>query len=59
MNQNLSCMLVVHLPIMRREVGDTATFGAYVSGNPRLLLLLLLLLIAFRWGKLVRSPQIP
>jgi hypothetical protein len=56
MNQNLSCVLVIHLPIMRREVGDTATFGAYVSCNPRLQLLLL---IAFRRGKLVRSPQIP
>ena len=55
MNQNLSCVLVVHLPIMRGEIGDTATLGAYVSGNPRLLLLL----IAFSRGKLVRSPHIP
>lgn len=54
MNQNLSCMLVVHLPIMRGEIGDTATFWANVSGNPRLLLL-----IAFSRGKLVRSPHIP
>jgi len=54
MNQNLSCVLVVHLPIMRREVGDTATLGTYVSGNPRLLLL-----IAFSRGKLVWSPHIP
>ena len=55
MNQNLSCMLVVHLPIMRGEVCDTATLGAYVSGNPRLLLLL----IDFSRGKLVRPTQIP
>ena len=54
MNQNLSCVLVVHLPIMRGKVSDTATLWAYVSGNPRLLLL-----VDFSRGKLVRPTQIP
>jgi hypothetical protein len=55
MNQNLSCLLVVHLPIMRGEVCNTTTLGTYVSCNPRLLLLL----IDFSRGKLVGAAEIP
>lgn len=40
---------------MRGKVCDTATLGAYVTGNPRLLLLL----IDFSRGKLVGATQIP
>ena len=56
MDQDLACVLVVHLPIVCRVVGDTATLGANITGNPRLLLLHLL--IAVRMGKLLRCPHI-